>query len=200
MAKRGCKTCLPQDMVTGATIPTPFWRASSPRTGRLLIFFKPGLRRLLVRGPWYAVRTAVFYMVSEVSPRFLALHYCGHVPLRLSPRPFLLSGLCVLRRCHEGGSTFDSFGSDLIPVGTDGGSLRPWSQLPAQRRHHLHATGVKARTATVQAGLFAGSDTFRSFLLGVSSIDDFGSSVVSLETEKEKVADGKFLVVQRVSD
>ena len=31
--KRGRKTCLPQDTITGATIPTEFWRASNPRTG-----------------------------------------------------------------------------------------------------------------------------------------------------------------------
>ena len=33
-------------------------------------------------------------------------------------------------------------------MGTDGGSLRPRSPLPAQRRHQLHATGVMAESYT----------------------------------------------------
>ena len=63
-------------------------------------------RRLLVRGPWYAVRTAVCYVVLAMSS--------------------LREGL---RCCHEGESTFASLGSVLVLVGDDGGSIRTRGHL-----------------------------------------------------------------------
>ena len=56
------------------------WRVTTRElAGRYM--FKLGPRRLLVRGPWYAVRSAVFHVMMEVfvtsaASSFLSLWYC----------------------------------------------------------------------------------------------------------------------------
>ena len=76
--------------------PTRELAGTNPRTDGPIYFFNLDADGYLSEVPGTPVRTAVLHVVLEVSPRFLALRNCGLVPLRLSPRPSLLSDLVSL--------------------------------------------------------------------------------------------------------
>ena len=90
--QRGRKTCLPQDMITGATFPTLFLPASNPRTGgrpsRGLAGTNPS-----TGGPRYFLTwtTTVACLRSLVRRAHCSPLRCGPVPRRLCLHRCLLS-------------------------------------------------------------------------------------------------------------